>query len=114
MNQTLATALCAALLLACGAVRSADDVPLSPSPGVLLLNNGQLIAGAITASGDRYGIRLKDGEIRIKRSDVAVVGRDAQECYRFKRSGIGQGRVQAHMELAEWCLNNDLVGSAEE
>ena len=72
-----------------------------------------MIAGTITGSGDRYDVSGPDSEIRIKRSDVAFAGRDVHECYLHKRAGIEQGRVQDHLELAEWCLKNDLVEPAE-
>jgi hypothetical protein len=91
----------------------ADELSLAPRAGVLLLNNGELIEGTITASGDRYDVSGSDSEIRIKRSDVAFAGRDAHECYLHKRAGIEQGRVQDHLELTEWCLKNGLVEPAE-
>jgi hypothetical protein len=91
----------------------ADGVSLAPREGVLLLNNGEVVEGLITAAGDRYDVVRKDVEIRIKRSEVAIVCQDLQECYLHKRSGIEQGRVQDHLELAEWCLKNSLVEPAE-
>ncbi len=92
---------------------AADDLALAPRQGVLLLHNGQLISGLITAAGDRYDVNLDDGEMHIPRSSVALLARDAQECYVHKRAGIDAGRVQDHIELAEWCLRNALLEAAE-
>ncbi len=91
----------------------ADDVSLAPRKGVLLLNNGEVIEGTITASGDRYDVAGQDSEIRVKRSDVAIVCRDVLGCYEHKRSAIEQGRAGDHLELAEWCLKHGLVEPAE-
>ncbi|MBI3837992.1 MAG: hypothetical protein HY288_08670 [Planctomycetia bacterium] len=94
-------------------VAVADDLTLSPQPGILLLHNGEMIEGAITAAGDRYDVNLKDGEIHVPRSSVAIVCRTIEECYLHRRAGIAQERVQDHLELAEWCLRNRLLESAE-
>lgn len=100
-------------VLAVPLVADADDVSLAPRKGVLLLNNGEVIEGTITASGDRYDVAGQDSEIRVKRSDVAIVCRAVLGCYEHKRAGIEQGRVGDHLELAEWCLKHGLVEPAE-
>jgi hypothetical protein len=97
----------------CAAAARGDELSLAPRAGVVLLNNGELIAGEIIAAGDRYDVHLKTGEISLKRSDVAMVCRDAAECYRHKRDGIELGRAQDHLELAEWCIKNALLDEAE-
>jgi hypothetical protein len=101
------------LSLALGAM-AADDLSLSPRRAVLLLNNGELIAGLITAAGDRYDVTLDGGEIHVQRSHVALVAADAHECYLHKKSGIEQTRVQDHLELAEWCLRHSLSDAARQ
>jgi hypothetical protein len=112
MKRHLPWTLCACVVALCFAV--AEDLALSPRNGVLLLNNGELIEGTITAAGDRYDVNKEGGEIYIKRSDVAVVGRDAHDCYVHKRAGIEQGRAADHLDLAEWCLKNNLLPQAEQ
>jgi hypothetical protein len=42
-----------------------------------------------------------------------MICRDAQECYQHKRANIEAGRVQDHLDLAEWCLRNGLLELAE-
>jgi hypothetical protein len=92
---------------------AADDISLSPRRGVLLLNNGQLIAGLITAAGDRYDVTLDGGELHVPRTHVAVLAADAAECYVYKRSLVETGRIQDHLELAEWCLRNGLAEQSQ-
>src|SRR3972149_1161425 len=113
MNRSLSVALLFSLPAIGPLVRAADDITLAPRRAVLLLNNGELIEGTVTVAGDRYDVVGQDSEIRVKRSDVAMVCRDRLECYRPKRAGIGEGRVQDHLELAEWCLKHALVEPAQ-
>ena len=102
----------AAWLAACCAA-SGEELSIKPREGVLLLTNGELLSGTIISAGDRYDVHLPNGEIRVRRSDVAMVCADAVECYRHKRSGIELGRVQDHLDLAEWCVKNQLLAEAE-
>jgi len=111
MRQTLWMVPCALL---CSLVALADEVTLAPQHGILLLNNGHLIEGTVTAAGDRYDVIQSDQETRIKRSDVAVVCRTRQECYLHKRSLIEQDRAQDHLDLAEWCLRIGLLEPADQ
>jgi hypothetical protein len=101
------------VVAACPGVARGDEASLEPRAGVVLLHNGELIAGKIIPAGDRYDVHLETGEIHLRRSEVAMVCRDADECYRHKRSGIEVGRVQDHLELAEWCLRHRLLAAAE-
>jgi hypothetical protein len=111
MNRALLAALCVwptALLAADG-----DELSLTPRQGVVLLTNGELIAGEIIAAGDRYDVQLTSGEISIRRADVALVCRDAAECYLHRRAGIEPANVRDHLDLAEWCVKNGLLAEAD-
>ena len=99
------------LLLA--TVASAADTPLGPQPMVLLLRNGEVIDGQITRSGDRYDVAMPNAELRIRASEVRLVGRDRQELYRVRRENLELGKVQEHLELAEWCIKNRLWSEAQ-
>jgi hypothetical protein len=92
----------------------ADEFSLKPREGVVLLTNGEIIRGTITAAGDRYDVVGPDSEIRVKRAEVAVVCADLNGCYQFKRQAIEQGRTLDHLELAEWCIKHQLIAHAEE
>ncbi|MGD9722573.1 MAG: hypothetical protein AB7O59_14675 [Pirellulales bacterium] len=88
------------------------DVSVAPWRGVLLLNNGQLISGTVTAAGDRYDVHLDDGQISVRAAQVALVARNVRECYEFKRSQIQVERAADYLDLAEWCLRNLLFDEA--
>ncbi len=114
MRHAPITISCGFLAVLAAAVLADDERSLGPREGVVLLANGELLAGTIIPAGDRYDIRLPSGEIRLRRSEVALVCRDAHECYVHKRSGIEQGRAADHLALAEWCLRNGLLTEGEQ
>src|SRR4051812_48654911 len=112
--QGFATFAAAAVLLVAVPLSSAaDDLALAPRRAVLLLKKGEVIEGIITAAGDRYDVDLNDAQLYVKRSEVARVCRDLDECYAHQRSGIEEGRAQDHLDLAEWCLRHNLLEPAE-
>src|SRR5262245_17695852 len=96
MNQSLRQALagCMSVVALAAAPAAGEGPSLKPRQGVVLLNNGELIAGSIIDAGDRYDVHLASGEISVKRRDVAMVCRDAQECYRQKLSSIDPDSAQ--------------------
>jgi hypothetical protein len=114
MTGQFLVALSLALLANAPAANGAEDVSLAPRAGVLLLTNGEVIQGTITAAGDRYDVVGPDSEVRVRRSDVELVCPDVRGCYLHKRRGIEQGRAADHLNLAEWCLKNGLIEPAEQ
>ena len=73
-------------------------------PVLLLLRNGQSLTGHVSRVGDRYVVAATNSEIRVPARDVELVCRDLEEAYRWKRDRIAPRQINAHLELAEWCL----------
>lgn len=90
------------------------NLQLAPQEGLLLLRNGQVMAGRITRSGDRYFVWLDHGQIRIPAGEVDLFCRDIEEGYRLKSGKVTPGRIYEHLALAEWCLNQQMIGHAAE
>jgi hypothetical protein len=88
----------------------ADDAALTvaPQPGVVLLRNGQALAGNISRAGEEYYIALPSGEIRLRANQVELVCRDLQEGYERKRSRMDPERLADHLDLAIWCIRQRL------
>ncbi len=112
MPQCLKISLVLALPLLLAAVLPADELSLAPRQGVLLLRNGELVAGEILLSGDRYDVRVAGGQIHIKRSEVEYFGSSVLDCYQRKRVQVEPGKVQQSLELADWCLRQHLYEQA--
>lgn len=91
---------------------SAPPPPLAPTEGILLLRNGEVLAGRITHAGDYYYLSRPRGDLRLKANDVELVAADLNEVYQNKRGQIDQGNPQAHLDLAEWCVLQKLLDQA--
>ncbi len=109
-----ALASCAAAAIAAFTLTSAafGGPPQSGDDGVLILKSGQVLTGKLERAGDRYLIPLSDGELRIRAADVEFVCRDLDEAYQHKRSRLNTDRTEEHLDLAEWCLRQYMLGHA--
>lgn len=107
-------ALAAALAAPLAAPRQAAAEPLQISPieGVLLLRNGQVLAGKIARAGDYYYVSMPHSEIRLKASEVEKVARRLEELYEQKRAKLRPGELRDHLDLAEWCVEQKLAAQA--
>lgn len=85
-----------------------------PQQGVLVLSNGQTLEGKITRAGDRYCVVLKGGEINLPAGQVVLQCRDLPEAYERQRNARIEPRVQDHLKLAKWCLQNKLATEARQ
>ncbi len=79
---------------------------------MVILRNGEVIAGKISRDEGIYIVELPNGRIRIKQADVDLVCRSLEEGYRRKRATIQVGNVHDHLELAQWCIRHKLFGLA--
>lgn len=93
-------------------VWSAPPPPLAPIEGILLLHNGEVLAGRITHAGDYYYLSRPHGDLRLKAAEVELVAADLNEVYQNKRGQMEQGNPQAHLDLAEWCVLQKLLDQA--
>ncbi len=114
MRPILLAILCAVTGLAPASARGAEPFQLGPIPmeGVLILRNGQAVAGSLTRAGEHYFVALPEGEIRLRADDVAMACRDLDEAYMRKRVAMPMGEAHRHLDLANWCLRHGLLGPA--
>ncbi len=106
--------LSVSLALAARAADGGEPFQLGPIPveGILILRNGQAVAGSLTRAGDHYFVALPQGEIRLRADDVEMACRDLDEAYARKRAVLATGDAPRHLELAGWCLRHGLLGPA--
>lgn len=102
------TFLIAATLVAVAEISHADQ----PRDGVLLLRNGQVLAGHISVDDEFYTVKLQHGEIQIAKPDVEFLCSSLQECYLRRRTAIRFGTADDHLQLADWCLGHKLFDEA--
>jgi hypothetical protein len=112
MKSLLLVAIVLPTAVVCSLPVVAADAALAPQTGLLLLTNGELLEGEITAAGDYYDVQVRDGQLRVRRAQVALIAQDVLACYRFKRGEIQIERAQDHLDLADWCMRNKLFDEA--
>ena len=94
------------------AVGQGPEVAATPRAGLLLLRNGHLLSGQITAAGDRYYVVLASGEISVRRDEVDLHCETLEQAYHHKRKGLETTDLEGRLQLVEWCLTHGLQVSA--
>lgn len=83
--------------------------PFAPQQGLLLLKNGNVLAGEITSAGDYYLVLIgKTSELRVPAKDVEAHVANLNEAYELKTHGMFGRGAAPHVDLAEWCLRQGL------
>jgi hypothetical protein len=100
-------------ILGIGTASAEAPLQLAPQKGVLLLRSGQVQLGKITPAGDHYIVSVPHGEFRFRTSDVELLCNDLEEVYEHKRAQLELGKVADHVDLADWCLRNQLLDHAD-
>jgi hypothetical protein len=112
MRPCLITLLVACTVYAAACI-AAERPKLAPTNGVVLLRNGEILAGTISHAGDFYYISKPGSEIRLKATEVEQVADNLEGIYLEKRSRATTGKLQDHLVLAEWCIEHKLVDQAD-
>jgi hypothetical protein len=103
------------LFVALTAVAAMAQPSLAPEAGVLLLRNGQVIAGEVTRAGDYYIVTAGQGsELRLKADDVEAFCGSLVEAYEWKVRRLPANSAKGHVELAKWCLRQELHAKCSE
>jgi hypothetical protein len=82
--------------------------------GLVVLQNGEVLAGHIVRSGERILVTLPGREISLRPGEVDVVAGTLDEAYRLKRAKVRPTDVGGRLDLANWCLRHNLLASANE
>ena len=92
--------------------RADDAAAGAPQSQLLVLRNGEVLAGKVARSDDHYVVQLPNGQVRVKNADVEMVCDNLEEAYRRKRAALQAGDVPQHLALAQWCLHHQLLAPA--
>jgi hypothetical protein len=91
---------------------AAEPPPADSKQELLVLRNGEVLAGHVTREDAYYRVVLNNGELRVKMSETELVCANLDEAYAYKRNRLALGRADDHLDLAEWCLRQGLPGYA--
>lgn len=106
-------ALC--LLVALAAAGRGIGVASADGPaatGVVVLRNGNVLAGTIRQTGGHYVIEQTGTSFQVPAEQVEMACGSLAEAYELRRRDRAGGSADAHLELARWCLRNDLLDQA--
>ncbi len=113
-----------ALLISARLAWAAEPAPSAPLPqlgsivtstaptGLVVLRNGEILSGRISHDGGRTIISSEGTEIRLSPREVDFVCQTLDEAYTVQHNRIVAGRIDDHLNLAEWCLRHELLGYA--
>ncbi|MCA9237335.1 MAG: hypothetical protein KDA44_17795 [Planctomycetales bacterium] len=94
--------------LLCGALALAGWPPAAhATDGLLLLTNGNLLAGNVVREGDFYKLTRPGSELMIPASQVDSFCRSSAEAYEVRRRRTYDDAA-GHVQLARWCLQHAL------
>jgi hypothetical protein len=80
--------------------------------GLVLLKTGRILHGTAVREGDAMLVRLRGGVARVAYDDVLLVCRSLDEAYQIQASKLRADDLDAHVDLARWCLSNGLTEHA--
>jgi hypothetical protein len=103
--------VCAFLVCVAGAPSVAGDQN-SALKGVLVLDNGNVLAGAIERVGDEYVINVTGATLQVPVDQVERFAPTIEEAYEQRRVTLVDGTADRHLELAAWCLHLKLFNQA--
>jgi hypothetical protein len=102
---------CAFLVCVAGAP-SAVGAQSAALKGVLVLDNGNVLAGAIERVGDEYVINVTGATLQVPVDQVERFAPTIEEAYEQRRVTLVDGTADRHLELAAWCLHLKLFDQA--
>ena len=97
--------------LTCTSLLAAEP-SAAPQAGLLVLANGSVLEGIITAEGDYYRVMLPKGELRVRSTQVDFFCQTLDEAYAGRRERVQTNTADAHLDLARWCLQHAMLEHA--
>lgn len=79
---------------------------------VVVLRNGNILEGRVDHLGDVFLVVTETSEIRLPARDVQHVVATLQDAYAARRAEVRPGVVVDRVQLASWCIRQELWGEA--
>jgi hypothetical protein len=93
-----------------GATQAIGEGP--ETDGVLVLRNGSVLSGSVLRIGDDYRIETRGGVLQIPSGQVERFALSLTAAYEARRRDSAGDSADAHVDLARWCLQVDLLEQA--
>ena len=89
------------------------NIPARPVIGIIVLVDNQVIKGRCTPRPDGYDVEVSSGRLFIESDRIRFVAKDPDDAYLQMRRSQGMLTPEVHMNLARWCLSNNMKDYAE-
>lgn len=95
-------------------ISAADPTLAAPQQGFLVLANGSVMEGTVAKDGDYFHVLLEKGKLQVRVDQVDFFCHSMEEAYVRRRARkIGTtSTVEAHLEMARWCVQHNLLANA--
>lgn len=84
-----------------------------PKERILVLVDGKVVRSAFTPRPDGYDVVVPGGRLYVESSRVRLVAKDLPDAYRLMRGSYQELTPDTHLELARWCLANQLSAEGQ-
>jgi hypothetical protein len=93
---------------------AADPTLAAPQQGFLVLANGSVMEGTVARDGDYFQVLLQKGKLQVRVDQVDFFCLSMEEAYvrRCARKIGTTTTVEAHLEMARWCVQHNLLANA--
>ncbi len=118
-----APSIAASAPLAYDAAADRPDSPTSQLPNsptaarpqrVIVLKTGRVVLGDVVERPGGYLVRENFGSVVVPFGQVRLTAADLPDAYRKLSRSMTEPTAGKHLELAEWCYDNRLYGSAQD
>jgi hypothetical protein len=93
-----------------------EDLPLRRENGsqqLLILNNGNVVKGHFTRRTGGFDVALNPGRMFIAEGQIRFQASSMEDAYLKMRASIQDLTPNSHIELARWCIANELPSYAK-
>lgn len=111
IRKTVQIGLLVLLALISQAATADNSDPIVPAEGLLVLANGSIMEGTIARDGDYYRVLLEKGMLRVRADQVDFFCETMAEAYQRRQARrLGQmPSADAHIDMAQWCVQHKLI-----
>ncbi|QDU50147.1 hypothetical protein [Gimesia panareensis] len=110
--------LCCVVLALFGLTGSLSLVAQEKQPvkktSILLMKTGRMVSGEISESAGGYLVSSQTGSMLVPFSDVVFEAGDLNGIYLKQRASMKFPTANTHMNLARWCITNNLIEEAKD
>tara|TARA_R110002111_G_scaffold262289_1_gene337834 strand:+ start:120753 stop:121916 length:1164 start_codon:yes stop_codon:yes gene_type:complete len=92
---------------------AAQEPISSQSDSLLMMRSGRIVSGQIGEGAGGYLVKNPSGSMVVPYNDVLFEAKNIQEIYSKQRNAMKYPTANSHLDLARWCITNELYEEAK-